>query len=221
MSTLSDGESHEAHSEASAAAESVSTINSGDDDVEIRPISFYSLPAEVRVQIYDYFFADINTRYLRRGEKLESGVGDVLSFSRSPTETKLGFALIRECDLFPGLMRASACIRIEATPQYCEILDRAAADLYSHIATAEAFDRKLKALGSKLEASTAEWQAGIGRAILVIMAMGPSRSLEVKLERVEAVLWSLLEPKGVLTVSESIRQCRQAWLGQLQHRLRS
>ncbi|KAK0284148.1 hypothetical protein LTR35_005862 [Friedmanniomyces endolithicus] len=221
MSSLSDGESHEAHPEASMAAETVSTINSGDNDVEIDPVSFFSLPAEIRVQIYDYFFADINTRYLRRGEKLESGVRDILSFSRSPTEPKLGFALIKACDLFPGLMRTSARIRIEATPQYCEILDRVAADLYSRIATAEASDRKLKALGSKLEASTAEWHAGIGRAVLVVMAMEPSRSLEVKLERVESVLWSLLEPKGVLTACDSVRQRRQAWLGQLQYRLGS
>jgi len=35
-------------------AETLSAINGGDDDVESRPISFYSLPAEIRVQIYDY-----------------------------------------------------------------------------------------------------------------------------------------------------------------------
>ncbi|KAK0353127.1 hypothetical protein LTR91_015290 [Friedmanniomyces endolithicus] len=203
MSTLSDGESHEAHPAASMAAETVSTNNSGDGDVEIDPVSFFSLPAEIRVQIYDYFFADINTRYLRRGEKLESGVGDVLSFSRSPTEPKLGLALIRACDLFPGLMRASARIRIEATPQYCQVLDRVAADIYSRIATAEASNRKLKALGLRLEASTAEWHAGIGRAVLLVVAMEPSRSLKVKLERVESVLWSLLEPKVVLTACDS------------------
>ncbi len=185
------------------AAETVSTNNSGDGDVEIDPVSFFSLPAEIRVQIYDYFFADINTRYLRRGEKLESGVGDVLSFSRSPTEPKLGLALIRACDLFPGLMRASARIRIEATPQYCQVLDRVAADIYSRIATAEASNRKLKALGLRLEASTAEWHAGIGRAVLLVVAMEPSRSLKVKLERVESVLWSLLEPKVVLTACDS------------------
>jgi len=185
------------------AAETVSTNNSGDGDVEIDPVSFFSLPAEIRVQIYDYFFPDINTRYLRRGEKLESGVGDVLSFSRSPTEPKLGLALIRACDLFPGLMRASARIRIEATPQYCQVLDRVAADIYSRIATAEASNRKLKALGLRLEASTAEWHAGIGRAVLLVVAMEPSRSLKVKLERVESVLWSLLEPKVVLTACDS------------------
>ncbi|KAK1044928.1 hypothetical protein LTR33_015250 [Friedmanniomyces endolithicus] len=134
MSTLSDGESHEAHPAASMAAETVSTNNSGDGDVEIDPVSFFSLPAEIRVQIYDYFFADINT---------------------------------------------------------------------SRIATAEASNRKLKALGLRLEASTAEWHAGIGRAVLLVVAMEPSRSLKVKLERVESVLWSLLEPKVVLTACDS------------------
>jgi len=100
-------------------------------------------------------------------------------------------------------MRASARIRIEATPQYCQVLDRVAADIYSRIATAEASNRKLKALGLRLEASTAEWHAGIGRAVLLVVAMEPSRSLKLKLERAESVLWSLLEPKVALTACDS------------------
>jgi len=162
----------------------VSTINSGDDDVEIRPISFYSLPAEIRVQIYDYyFFADRAIVVMENTCAENSEIAKIMEifFTRLRAFYYMWTdpPLMEARDLFPGLMRTSARIRNEATPQYREILERGISDLPRRIAN--------------LERSAPRWKARyvLGEKELWHTVAVPLRRLELRKERVKSVLRSL------------------------------
>ncbi|TKA48872.1 hypothetical protein B0A54_00948 [Friedmanniomyces endolithicus] len=165
------------------AAETVSIINGGDDDVEIRPISFYSLPAEIRVQVYDYFFADRTIMAMEKTRMENSKFGTafevIISRLRSFSVPWSEPPLLEACDLFPGLMRTSARIRNEATPQYREILESVIGDLPRRIAS--------------LERSAPRWKARyvLGEKKLWHTVAVPLRRLELRRERVDSALRSL------------------------------
>ncbi|KAK1065611.1 hypothetical protein LTR12_000340 [Friedmanniomyces endolithicus] len=165
------------------AAETVSTINGGDDDVEIRPMTFYTLPAEIRVQIYDCFFAERAIMAMENicveNSKLAKTLEIFFSRLRSCYDMCSERPLMEACDLFPGLMRTSARIRNEATPQYREMLESVIGDLPRRIAS--------------LERSAPRWKARyvLGEKKLWHTVAVPLRRLEVRRERVDAVLRSL------------------------------
>ncbi|KAK0889215.1 hypothetical protein LTR91_012865 [Friedmanniomyces endolithicus] len=111
--------------------------------------------------------------------KIGTAFEDISSKVRSYSEPWSEPPLMDACNLFPGLMRTSARIRNEATPQYREILKSVIGDLPRRIAS--------------LERSAPRWKARyvLGEKELWGLVAVPLRRLELRRERVESVLRSL------------------------------
>ncbi|TKA67775.1 hypothetical protein B0A55_06870 [Friedmanniomyces simplex] len=102
--TLMHCASHQVHqhNKASMAAETVATIDSGDDDLDIHSTSIESLPPEIRVQTYDHLFASMRPPPIADdleapSDWLEDPVLGSFIWRDTPPPVS------KTCDVFPGL----------------------------------------------------------------------------------------------------------------------